>query len=194
MFKGIEHSALNLVVGLLLGAAIGFERQWRQRLAGLRTNALVALGAATFVMFAARPRRGKPNARRGPGRFRHRVPGRGPHLQGRAECSRAQHGGHALVLGRHWGSQWGRFSRPCPTVLVIGINLLLRPAMTWINQRLPAAAAEVDQAYGVSVVCRGADEAHVRALLLQGLASGEHQYRRQRPSVSDRGATRGQAQ
>jgi putative Mg2+ transporter-C (MgtC) family protein len=59
------------------------------------------------------------------------------------------------------------------TVLVIGINLLLRPAMTWINQRLPAAVAEVDQAYGVSVVRRGADEAHVRALLLQGLATGD---------------------
>ena len=29
------------------------------------------------------------------------------------------------------------------TVLIIGINLLLRPAMTWINQKLPAAPAEV---------------------------------------------------
>ncbi|WP_371360273.1 MgtC/SapB family protein, partial [Salmonella sp. E404] len=36
----------------LLGGLIGFERQWRQRLAGLRTNTLVALGAATFVLFA----------------------------------------------------------------------------------------------------------------------------------------------
>jgi len=53
MFKEIEHSALNLVVRLLLGAAIGFGRQWHQRLAGLRPNALVSLGAATFVMFAA---------------------------------------------------------------------------------------------------------------------------------------------
>ena len=59
------------------------------------------------------------------------------------------------------------------TVLVIGVNLLLRPAVAWINQRLPAPPAELDQAYNVSVVCRGTDEAHVRALLLQGLASGE---------------------
>ena len=28
------------------------------------------------------------------------------------------------------------------TVLIIGINLLLRPAMTWINRKLPAAPAE----------------------------------------------------
>jgi uncharacterized membrane protein YhiD involved in acid resistance len=34
------------------GAAIGFERQWRQRLPGFRTNTLVALGSASFVVFA----------------------------------------------------------------------------------------------------------------------------------------------
>ena len=41
--------ALNIFVALLLGVVIGFERQWRQHQAGLRTNALVALGAALFV-------------------------------------------------------------------------------------------------------------------------------------------------
>ena len=34
----------------LLGALVGLERQWRQRMAGTRTNALVAAGAAAFVM------------------------------------------------------------------------------------------------------------------------------------------------
>jgi putative Mg2+ transporter-C (MgtC) family protein len=42
---------INLFSAVLLGALIGFERQWRQRMAGLRTNTLVALGAATFVLF-----------------------------------------------------------------------------------------------------------------------------------------------
>ncbi len=36
-------------MALLLGTMIGAERQYRQRNAGLRTNALVALGAAAFV-------------------------------------------------------------------------------------------------------------------------------------------------
>jgi len=44
-------AALNMGAALILGAAIGFERQWRQRLAGLRRNTLVALGAETFVAF-----------------------------------------------------------------------------------------------------------------------------------------------
>jgi len=47
----ILEAGLNLLAAVGLGAAIGFERQWRQRLAGLRTNTLVALGAATFILF-----------------------------------------------------------------------------------------------------------------------------------------------
>ncbi len=39
----------RLAIAFVLGAAIGTERQWRQRMAGLRTNMLVALGASMFV-------------------------------------------------------------------------------------------------------------------------------------------------
>lgn len=39
-------------IALALGALIGAERQWHQRMAGLRTNALVALGAALFELYA----------------------------------------------------------------------------------------------------------------------------------------------
>lgn len=41
---------LNLMIAMCLGALIGAERQWRQRMAGLRTNALVAMGAAVFIL------------------------------------------------------------------------------------------------------------------------------------------------
>jgi putative Mg2+ transporter-C (MgtC) family protein len=43
---------LSMEVGLALffGGLIGLERQWRQRTTGLRTNGLVAVGAAMFVM------------------------------------------------------------------------------------------------------------------------------------------------
>lgn len=40
-------------LSVALGAMIGMERQWRQRLAGVRTNALVCLGATSFTVFAA---------------------------------------------------------------------------------------------------------------------------------------------
>ena len=42
----IAHAAEAFVLRSLIGA----ERQWRQRTAGLRTNALVALEGAAFVM------------------------------------------------------------------------------------------------------------------------------------------------
>jgi len=43
-----------LAIAFVLGSAIGMERQFRQRTAGLRTNALVAVGAAVFVDLACR--------------------------------------------------------------------------------------------------------------------------------------------
>ena len=42
--------ALRLFLAIGMGASVGLERQWRQRMAGTRTNALVAAGAAAFVM------------------------------------------------------------------------------------------------------------------------------------------------
>src|ERR1700759_712141 len=48
----VADFALRLAVGVGCGALIGFERQWRPRLAGLRTNALVAGGATLFVLYA----------------------------------------------------------------------------------------------------------------------------------------------
>ena len=48
------HTALALSVAFVLGGLIGLERQYRQRTAGLRTNVLVAVGAAAFVDLGAR--------------------------------------------------------------------------------------------------------------------------------------------
>jgi len=44
---------LRIAAGMGFGALIGFERQWRARTAGLRTNTLVSLGAALFVIMGA---------------------------------------------------------------------------------------------------------------------------------------------
>lgn len=43
-----------MLAAFLLGGVIGFERQYRQRTAGLRTNVLVAVGASIFVDTASR--------------------------------------------------------------------------------------------------------------------------------------------
>lgn len=45
---------ISLSVAFVFGTLIGAERQYRQRSAGLRTNVLVAVGAAAFVDLAER--------------------------------------------------------------------------------------------------------------------------------------------
>ena len=53
----IDHPGLELLVrvglALLLGIAIGMERQWRSRMAGLQTMALVSMGSALFTIMGA---------------------------------------------------------------------------------------------------------------------------------------------
>lgn len=48
------NTLISLSVAFVLGGLIGLERQYRQRTAGLRTNVLVAVGAALFVDLAVR--------------------------------------------------------------------------------------------------------------------------------------------
>ncbi|WP_308131286.1 MgtC/SapB family protein [uncultured Flavobacterium sp.] len=42
----------RLLFALVFGASIGIERQWRQKSAGLRTNTLVSLGSAAFILLS----------------------------------------------------------------------------------------------------------------------------------------------
>lgn len=43
------HFLLRIILAFFLGGLIGFERQKRQRMAGMRTNVLVSIGAFLFV-------------------------------------------------------------------------------------------------------------------------------------------------
>ncbi|WP_262967219.1 MgtC/SapB family protein [Methylobacter psychrophilus] len=52
--QSLLDTFISLSTAFILGAAIGLERQFRQRTAGLRTNVLVAVGAAVFVDMANR--------------------------------------------------------------------------------------------------------------------------------------------
>jgi len=174
MTVAITQAALNLGTAVALGAVIGFERQWRQRLAGLRTNTLVALGAASFVVYE-NLFSGEANLTRvaaqvvsgigflGAGIiFREGLNVRGLNTAATLWCSAAVGvlaGGGALSYAA------------LAAGMVIVVNLLLRPLVQRIN-RQPLATAETPSRYVVNVVCRGDTEAHIRALLLQGLTAG----------------------
>ena len=46
------HEVFALVCAVVLGGAIGFEREINDKPAGLRTNILICLGAATIIIIA----------------------------------------------------------------------------------------------------------------------------------------------
>jgi putative Mg2+ transporter-C (MgtC) family protein len=143
-----------------------------QACGGLRTNTLVALGAATFVIFAsltpgeASPTRVAAQVVSGIGFlgagliFREGLSVRGLNTAATLWCSAA--------IGVLCGAGYLAYAAVA-TGFVIFVNLLLRPIVGFIN-RQPLSSTELDIGYILSVTCRSPDEAHVRALLLQGLA------------------------
>jgi putative Mg2+ transporter-C (MgtC) family protein len=48
----VYEFVLRLLAALVAGVIIGFERQWHHKSAGLRTNTLVAIGSALFVLLS----------------------------------------------------------------------------------------------------------------------------------------------
>jgi len=48
----VAQSIFNLVLALMLGVAIGLERQFRKHPAGLHTHALVCMGSAAYTLVA----------------------------------------------------------------------------------------------------------------------------------------------
>jgi putative Mg2+ transporter-C (MgtC) family protein len=176
----IDQSAISLGIATLTGASIGFERQWRQRMAGLRTNTLVAVGAASFVIFAGLfPDEGSPTRVAaqvvsgigflGAGIiFREGLHVTGLNTAATLWCSAAvgllAGSGHPLHAALATG-------------FVVLVNLTLRPLVRIIN-RQPITQAETDLHYRVRVVCRSPEEAHIRALLLQSTGNGQLSLRR----------------
>jgi putative Mg2+ transporter-C (MgtC) family protein len=164
-------SALRLAMALLLGSAIGFERQWHQKMAGLRTNALVALGACGFVVFSGLVGQGDPT------RVAAQVVS-GIGFLGAGIILREGINVHGLnTAATLWCSAMvgtiagaGYFAASLlAAAFVVGTNLLLRPLVRRIN-RLSVTSADGETFYTVEIVVRAAEEAHVRSLLLHQLS------------------------
>jgi putative Mg2+ transporter-C (MgtC) family protein len=166
---GFQKDALSLLMAVVLGAVIGFERQWRQRLAGLRTNTLVSLGAAIFVVFEGQfanesSTRVAAQVVTGLGFlgagviWKEGLNVRGLNTAATLWCT----GAVGLLAGAGY---WRHAALAAG--LVVGVNLLLRPLVRLVN-RQTLESAEIETSYVVSVTCRGADAAKIRGLLVQG--------------------------
>ena len=166
-----HHFAIRLGLALVLGGIVGAERQWRQRIAGLRTNALVAAGAAMFVMVAGLAPRPDDSFRiagqivsgigfLGAGVIlRNGLNVSGLNTAATLWCSAA--------VGTLSG--YGMFgSAIIGAIAVLGANVGLRPIARALSRGPGAADEEVT--YLFRITARADQEAHLRVLLLQSLS------------------------
>ncbi|MEV0439600.1 MgtC/SapB family protein [Streptomyces spectabilis] len=167
--------ALRLGTGVGCGALIGVERQWRARMAGLRTNALVAAGATLFVLYSeamadpTSPTRVASYVVSGVGFLGGGVIMRegasisGLNTAATLWCSAAV--GILAASGRLALALLGALT-------VIGVHLILRPTSRLID-RAPQASADTTTQVTLHVTCERRTETHVRALLIQLLSSAD---------------------
>lgn len=160
-------SLASLTTAFLLGGLIGFERQVRQRTAGLRTNTLVAVGAAVFVDLAVRFHTlygGSP----GPLQvIAYVVSGIG--FLGAGAIMKE--GSNVFGLNTA-ATLWGSAAVGCcagaklfpeailAALFVLASNTLLRPVVNRINRR-PIQEEFSEATYTVYVVCQRARQAEV---------------------------------
>lgn len=169
-----DAAAINLFTALACGAFIGSERQVRQRTAGLRTNALVALGAASFVTFAqlfpneVSPTRVAAQVVSGIGFlgagiiFRDGFNVHGVNTAATLWC--------AAGVGMMAGAGAWPFALML-TGMVVFVNLGLRPLVKFIKRNTKAGVPIVRQ-FRVALVCPAEREGAVRMLVLRTLALG----------------------
>ena len=164
---------LRLGAALLLGACVGLERQWRQRMAGTRTNALVSAGASAFVMCAFMVRDPSHSEAQivsyvvsgvgflGAGViFKDTGSVRGLNTAATLWCSAAI--GAISGLGRPLNAL-------ILAVAVLATNVILRP-LAYRLYPAQSSGEEQEVTYGFELACRQEDEAHMRALLLQAMS------------------------
>lgn len=181
------QTAFVLIVAFALGTLIGAERQYRQRNAGLRTNVLVALGAASFVHLGV-----ELNGHAGATTVvAYVVSGVG--FLGAGVIMRE--GGEVRGLNTAatlWGS--AAVGAACGahyigqalvvTLLVLAGNTLLRPLVNAIN-RAPLDEGATEASYEVRAVVDNGDVMEARDLLVETLEAAHYPVRD--VSVEERG-------
>ena len=158
-------------LALLLGSLIGLERQLHLKMAGLRTNALVALGSAGFVVFSAMTAQGDPTRVAaqvvsgigflGAGVIMHQgVNVHGLNTAATLWCS--------AMVGTFAGG--GFWAPSCVAAfLIIVTNLLLRRLV--VRLHLPSMRpVDTETTYTIEITCRGTEEAQTRSSLLDALS------------------------
>lgn len=188
-FDGVAlvTSVICLATAFALGTLIGLERQWRQRTAGLRTNVLVAVGAAAFVDLGLRT----AGADGGVRVISYVVSGIG-FLGAGVIMKEGTHVRGLNTAATLWASAAvGSFAgarKPAEAVLVavfvLAGNTLLRPLVDAVNRR-PIVPGETEAIYRVHLVCAPERLSEARDLLVDELEM-HHYPIREMETLSER--------
>lgn len=171
MMLDLGGAGFYMIAALVFGAIIGMERQARQRMAGVRTNALVALAAASFVVFST-----LVIADTSPTRVAAQVVS-GIGFLGAGVIFRDGFTVHGLnTAATLWcaaavGVMCGIGALPYAlmvTLLVMAVNLGLRPLTNWFDRTF-FSGAQTDALLRLTVVYAEADEAEMRPLIMRKL-------------------------
>jgi putative Mg2+ transporter-C (MgtC) family protein len=166
----ILEFSLRLGISLILGGAIGIERQWRQTRGVLKTNVLVCLGATMFVMLSvmtpgeASPTRIAAQIVSGIGFLgggiilREGASVRGLNTAATLWCASAV--GALVGAGYLFQAYVGTFT-------VVAANLIFRPVAERVKIKHFARVSKIR--YRCRVVCYQQDETNVKAFLLQAI-------------------------
>jgi putative Mg2+ transporter-C (MgtC) family protein len=185
--------AFRVLVAIVLGAVIGLERQWRLRTAGIRTNALVSVGASLFVIMGAAGLGENPGA--DPTRVAAQVVsgigflGAGVILRDGFKI-RGLTTAATLWCAAATGSLAGAGMETMALLgclAIIATNTLLRPVSRFVNRRTPPESPplESDEAehddvpaeFMLEVVTTERSEPRIRALVLQAVDRPEYTLR-----------------
>jgi putative Mg2+ transporter-C (MgtC) family protein len=173
------HTVVALAVAFVLGTGIGFERQWRQRNAGMRTNVLVAVGAAAFSDLGFRLS-GTDGAVR---IIAYVVSGIGFLGAGVILKDGASIRGLNTAATLWCSAAVGTFAGaglPVEAVAVTGFvlagNTLLRPLVNWVNRR-PIDKWATEAQYRLHLTCDRSNVADARDLLDEVLSRASYPIR-----------------
>src|SRR5579862_6172266 len=167
------HTFLALALAFILGTSIGFERQWRQRTAGLRTNVLVAVGAAAFSDLGYRLTGAEGAVRI----IAYVVSGIGFLGAGVILKDGTSIRGLNTAATLWCSAAVGTFAGAglpgeaiAVTAFVLAGNTLLRPLVNWVN-RLPINEGATELQYRVLATCDYKDVAGLRDMLDETLSN-----------------------
>jgi putative Mg2+ transporter-C (MgtC) family protein len=180
---------LRLAVAFALGAAVGVERQWRQKSAGLRTNTLVSVGSAAFILLSV----SLTGAEGDPSRVASQIV-TGIGFLGAGVIMKDGLSVHGLTTAATiWCSAavgalagTGLYIQAVfVTTAVIAAHVLLRPLGHKLN-KLPYEKTEAAQTdYLFTIKCRQPVENHLRVLLMQYVSNDERLLLRSLTSSDD---------